>query len=449
HATPPQPSTGKTSLLTQRLHQGGAVMKTLPASSILKALLDTEGRQNTHRLPRTKASARARASTMSKPIPLPSPPTSPPRPLSENATAATTAPPLPLRETVISPVGDILLHLLTPTHTLHYKTSASVLITTSKVFSAMLSPTSPFSEAQRFNNSPHSTDPFVLRLHDDDPVALCILLRALHNHPSVPRSLTFRQLVKMAVVVDKYDCSHATRMYGDKWMKGWTSKAEKAGYEEWLFVSWVWGVEKIFGKLFGKVVKEVCVQRVGGGMDKIPVLKERKGGGGFEEYVPESVLKAILNHRSNLLTHLKTVFASLFERYRPSPSLSQLSPQCAATPPDPRCDALVFFSVYRKLSELNLLPWNTIDDLDGFTIDELVGWVLHTTPSSSISGAGGGMKLLSLEKHGKACNPLERLAAQVKLAMAASGGNGERDVWEFRAREEESSWEEIGKEVGI
>jgi len=80
----------------------------------------------------------------------------------------------------------------------------SVLITTSKVFSAMLSPTSPFSEPQRFNNCPHSSrDPFVLRLHDDHPVALWILLKALHNHPFVPRLLSSKQLVMMAVVVDK------------------------------------------------------------------------------------------------------------------------------------------------------------------------------------------------------------------------------------------------------
>jgi len=122
----------------------------------------------------------------------------------------------PLRQTIISPVGDMLIRLLTPTHTLHYKASAGVVITTSKIFSAMLSPTSPFSEAQPFNNSPYSsTEPFILMLHDDGPVALRTPPKALHNHPSVPWLLSFRQLVKMAVAVDKYDCLHATRMYGD------------------------------------------------------------------------------------------------------------------------------------------------------------------------------------------------------------------------------------------
>jgi len=158
----------------------------------------------------------------------------------------------------------------------------------------MLSPTSPFSEPQRFNNSPYSSsEPFVLRLHDDDHMGLCILLKALYNHPSVPRLLSFKQLVKMAVVVDKYDCSHATRMYGYRWMKGWMTLAEKPGYEEWLFVAWVWGVEKSFGKLFRKAVVGACVRRVGGGIDKIPVFREKEGRGGFGELVPEPVLSSV------------------------------------------------------------------------------------------------------------------------------------------------------------
>ena len=53
------------------------------------------------------------------------------------------------------------------------------------------------------------------------------------------------------------------------------------------------GRGEIFGKLFGKAVMEVCVQRVGGGMDKVPIFKERKGGGGFGEFVPEAVLSSV------------------------------------------------------------------------------------------------------------------------------------------------------------
>ncbi|CUS07173.1 unnamed protein product [Tuber aestivum] len=98
------------------------------------------------------------------------------------------APPVPFREAMISPVGDMLIHLLTPTHTLYHKASASILITMSKVFSVMPCPTSLFSEAQRVNNLPYSsTEPFVLSLHDDNPVVLYILLKALHSHPPVPR----------------------------------------------------------------------------------------------------------------------------------------------------------------------------------------------------------------------------------------------------------------------
>jgi len=71
-----------------------------------------------------------------------------------------------------------------------------------------------------------------------------------------------------------------------------------------------------------------------------------------------------------------------------------------------------------------------IQDLDGLTVNELVGWVLHATPSS---GAWGGMKMLALEKHGKERNSLENLAEEVKLAICAGGAGKEREVWEFIA----------------
>ena len=66
---------------------------------------------------------------------------------------------------------------------------------------------------------------------------------------AIPSTAVDGQLVKMAGVVD---CSHATRMYGNKWMRGWTSKAERPGYEEWLFVAWVWGVEKFLESCLGR-----------------------------------------------------------------------------------------------------------------------------------------------------------------------------------------------------
>ena len=53
-----------------------------------------------------------------------------------------------LRQTIISPVRNMFIRLRTPTHTLYYKASASVLITTSKIFSAMLCLASSFSEAR-------------------------------------------------------------------------------------------------------------------------------------------------------------------------------------------------------------------------------------------------------------------------------------------------------------
>jgi len=68
--------------------------------------------------------------------------------------------------------------------------------------------------AQYCDNSPDSSmELFILMLHYDGPVTLCILLKAVHNHASIPWLLSFKQLAKMAIVVDKYDCSHSSPVF--------------------------------------------------------------------------------------------------------------------------------------------------------------------------------------------------------------------------------------------
>jgi len=61
--------------------------------------------------------------------------------------------------------------------------------------------------------------------------------------------------------------------------------------------------------------------------------------------------------------------------------------------------------------------------------------------------------MLFLEKHAKVCDPLEKLAEQVRAAttsgVGGSGGGRGWSVWEFRARESVCSWEDVGTEVGV
>jgi len=129
----------------------------------------------------------------------------------------------PLLERIILPVAEMPLRQLTPTDTPSYQPSTSLLITKSKIFSARISQISTFSKAQQCHNSSYfSLALFILILHDDNPVVSCILLKALHNHPSGPLQ-AFLQLVKMAVVVDnlKYDCSYSSDGFDQACSTNW------------------------------------------------------------------------------------------------------------------------------------------------------------------------------------------------------------------------------------
>jgi len=57
--------------------------------------------------------------------------------------------------------------------------------------------------------------------------------------------------------------------------------------------------------------------------------------------------------------------------------------------------------------------------------------------------------MLTFEKHGKGCYPLEKLAAEVRLAIGTGGFSKETEVWGFRAREDDCSSGDIVKEVRI
>ena len=135
------------------------------------------------------------------------------------------------------------LHQLTPTVAPSYQPFTSVLITKAKIFSARISQTSTFSETQQCHNSPYFLlAQFILILHDDNPVVCCILLKALHNHPSVPLQ-AFLQLVKMTIVVDKYDCSYSSGGFDRGCSTNWERQSISVGQLSLTFDKLYTGVQ--------------------------------------------------------------------------------------------------------------------------------------------------------------------------------------------------------------
>ena len=160
--------------------------------------------------------------------------------------------------------GDVILKIPTAVGTMKLRVSSHVLCTASPVFRAMLGPDSRFKEASELRMC-SAEKPYELSLEDDYPYALTAILLALHcRDEMVPIDPKFKDLVGLAVVCDKYDCRGGVLSWVDTWTAAWKPRMLEGGYEEWLFVAWVFGIKEGFGKLSRKLILESYIDPADG-----------------------------------------------------------------------------------------------------------------------------------------------------------------------------------------
>jgi hypothetical protein len=82
-----------------------------------------------------------------------------------------------------------------------------------------------------------------LDVPDTDPEAFSILLDLMHcRTQEVPTSVTFDELVELAVQVDYFQCHGVLGLYPARWIEPWKAKRPNAYCDEtvkWIFVSGV------------------------------------------------------------------------------------------------------------------------------------------------------------------------------------------------------------------
>lgn len=132
---------------------------------------------------------------------------------------------------------DLVVGLGTESRT--FCVSSKVMCLASPVWRAMLSLEHGFQESSPGTN--------VITLPEDDVLSIFIVLLASHvRFQEIPGSVTFKQLVNLCVVCDKYDCISVLQ----PWLSGWLALYKQdvmiPGWEEWAFIAWVVGDEAIF-----------------------------------------------------------------------------------------------------------------------------------------------------------------------------------------------------------
>ena len=99
---------------------------------------------------------------------------------------------------------------------------------------------------------------------EDKGEALLPLLRIAHlQFSKVPPKLTFKSILDIAVLCDKYDCVGLVKPWLPLWLVNEEIQYREPKHEEWLFIAWVFGREKTFRELATKLVKEVKTSHKG------------------------------------------------------------------------------------------------------------------------------------------------------------------------------------------
>jgi hypothetical protein len=79
---------------------------------------------------------------------------------------------------------------------------------------------------------------------EDDPGAMFLILYIIHFKTyMLPQTLEFKQIVQLAKIAERYDLNHILIGYVDTWLAPYHARLLEAGFEEWLFVAWQFGLE--------------------------------------------------------------------------------------------------------------------------------------------------------------------------------------------------------------
>jgi hypothetical protein len=138
----------------------------------------------------------------------------------------------------LDPHGDIRLIVSHPEDgQVTFVASSSCLRLASATWSALLESTT----------SEDAQSHIETELSGNDIETTRTILQIAHLHfDKVPTSLSFEQLLKVAIFCDKHETAGLVRPFLKSWAWPWASKILVDGYEQWLFIAWVFGFEETF-----------------------------------------------------------------------------------------------------------------------------------------------------------------------------------------------------------
>lgn len=150
---------------------------------------------------------------------------------------------------ILDPAGDRYLVVNKGESQQTFRVSSKAMCLASPVWRAMLYPSGPWKEAQ---DGSHVLFP------EDDPNALRIVLDIVHFHfHRIPISLTYEQLLDLAILCDKYDTARLVLLWFQlHWKAPFLKYAQEQGKECSLLIAWVFLDEATFRNIAARLVTQ-------------------------------------------------------------------------------------------------------------------------------------------------------------------------------------------------
>ncbi|KAF5976505.1 hypothetical protein FCOIX_7081 [Fusarium coicis] len=213
----------------------------------------------------------------------------------------------------------------------------------------------------------------LIKTSDWDPEALKIILTIMHGYNrDVPRSLSLEMLVKVAMIIDYYDCLESVEPYTDIWLEGLRPELPKVYGRDcilFLFISWVFSEPIMFEK-----------------MTELALRHSQKLVEAEDFPLPAEILERIDIARQSALAETFSALYELLDRL-------QEEQECSF-----ECSSMLLGVLTKELSKHGILHPRSTPPFDGFSIEgfkEIIAdlkkpqWYNSPKQTIHISGKGG------------------------------------------------------------
>ncbi|TVY46829.1 hypothetical protein LOCC1_G003391 [Lachnellula occidentalis] len=256
-----------------------------------------------------------------------------------------TRPPSPSISTELVGSNEPSLHHKTPAKSehIHFLVSSKHMKMASSVFKAMLS--GPFNEGETLA----ATGKVEISLPEDDPVAFTILMNIIHHRSrAVPRKITLKSLVAVAILTDKYEFHQDVETYGEIWLKALKLAVEVSDLSvydvfSWLSVAWVFRRQASENHL-SRLIKEIVLNRTWDDDDdpRLEAFAE-----GFP-LLPQRLIETLQQQRQTAIGEALNIVEIV--------AMSFKGPSVQCVNEDPQCDAIALGNFLKFAMEIGVFP---------------------------------------------------------------------------------------------